>query len=90
MLGVFFTLDGLRSVPQELYIDESKIGPGMPNYRLPIKDKITNEFFVMRLSYPVSPRIDHREYEFSKFVEWFDGSKVAYFCETHSQKKESE
>lgn len=74
--AVFFTLDGLRSTPQD-------IGPFNPGQRYlrPVYRRVVSEFSVKEARYNYSPDFELREYEYTKTVEWFDGEPMAYFCE---------
>jgi hypothetical protein len=76
--AVFFTLDGLRSTPQEINFN--------PVYRRPVYMSTDAEFSVKDPSYDYGPNREIREYEYTKTIEWFDGEPVAYFCEVNSKK----
>jgi hypothetical protein len=74
MRGVFWTRDGLMSVPEE--IGERPL----PIYLRPVHPKVTN-VTARKTSDNLGPTYEQREYELSKIVEWFDGSSIAYYCE---------
>jgi hypothetical protein len=76
--AIFFTKDGLRSVPEEIYSSHKERPPR--HVRRPCMEKVTNVSYVKTLG-ESPPTFTTREYEFSKFVEWFDGDQVAYYCE---------
>jgi hypothetical protein len=74
MRGVFWTRDGLMSVPEE--IGERPL----PIYLRSVHPRVTN-FMVKKTSDDLRPTYEKREYELSKIVKWFDGSSIAYYCE---------
>jgi pyoverdine/dityrosine biosynthesis protein Dit1 len=74
MRAVFFTLDGLRSVPEE--IGNVSLSA---KYRRAVKSMVRN--FEQTDINEISSIKPTREYEYTKTVEWFDGQPVHYFCE---------
>lgn len=77
MRGIFFTKDGLRSVPQD--IPGTRERP-LRNLSRPVMERVSNVVYSKAIE-SLGPSFTKREYEFTKFVEWFDGDEVAYYCE---------